>query len=228
VSRTFDEIAEIDAKCFKLSHVPVGSVEFTREYAKHIGINLPEEGLHYDFLEPYMAREIRRGMLSEAGDEEFVKPVRTKRFTGAIKKDLASTDSVAENTLVWISEPVRFESEFRFYVHDFVNGPQVLGWSRYDDTDFNNPEPDHFLVREVSKLLHEMVGPSAYSVDIGWRSDLRGYSLVEINDGWSLGLYENRDPQSNPPSRRDYAEMLISRWRQILFCSLDFNLPQGG
>ena len=70
------------------------------------------------------------------------------------------------------------------------------------------------------KELEGNGAPGAYKVDIGGRCDLGRYCLVELNDAWALGLYENNDPQSNPPTRQQYADMLVSRWRQIVFCSL--------
>jgi len=130
------------------------------------------------------------------------------------------SDSIPKDTPVWISEAVPFGAEFRFYVQDFVGGGKIQGWSRYDDTYLQCPEPDFELVEAIMKELEGNGAPGAYTVDIGWRYDLDRYCLVELNDAWALGLYENADPQSNPPTRQQYSDMLVSRWTQIIFCNL--------
>jgi hypothetical protein len=161
-------------------------------------------------------------MYGEATLEDFVKPTAIKLFTGDIKEclELKSPGLISDNTSVWISQAVPFESEFRFYIHDFIGGGKIQGWSRYDDKPVRNPEPDFGLVEEIMGVLEANIAPGAYTIDIGWRPDLNRYCLVELNDAWSLGFYENSDPQSNPPTRQQYADMLVSRWRQILFCNL--------
>jgi hypothetical protein len=199
--------------------VPVGSVEFVQRYCEQVGIpKLPPLGFQ-DLLDPYLHRKVRLGVLSEASPEEFVKPSESiKLFTGCRRSEVPL--EIPLETPVLISDFVPFESEFRFYIHDFVPVPKVFGWARYDDNPVVNPEPDVGLVERIAKEIHDYLGPNSYSIDIGWRPDIGRYSLVEVNDGWSLGLYENRDPQSSPPSRKEYAEMLVSRWRQIVFCCI--------
>lgn len=202
----------------RMDYVPVGSVEFVRKYCRHMDLNLYEGPFFEDLLAEFYHRKVREGVLEDALAEEFVKPSRMKKkFTGCRKSELRP---LSPQTPVLISDYVPFESEFRFYIHDFATGPKIMGWARYDDCVCTNPEPDVDLVEKIAEMFHKNLGPSAYSIDIGWRPDLNRYSLVEVNDAWSLGLYENSDPQSNPPTRRDYAEMLISRWRQLLFCNL--------
>lgn len=206
----------------KLKYVPVGSVEFVERYCSVVGIDLPVPLSYPDPALPFMDRALSVKRYEDADDEEFIKPVdKVKLFTGCVKKDLAEQGIIIDgNERVWTSEKVPFESEFRFYIHDFVTGPRVVGWSRYDDLEVSNPEPDIGMVESIANEYHEQIGPGAYSIDIGWRSDLNKYSLVELNDGWALGYYSSDDPQSNPPTRQQYADMLVSRWTQILFCSV--------
>lgn len=217
----FSDIGTLRPNEARLHLVPVGTVEFTKEFCRHVGINLPIEPSFMDSLEnlgSYCHRTIRRGTFSEALEHEFVKPVRTKLFTGNIKNLIK--DKINPGIEVYISEPVPFQSEFRFYIQDFANRFEVVGWSRYDDLNVVNPEPDWQLVEAIAQQFHNNLGPGAYSIDIGWRPDKKCYSLIEINDGWSLGYYENHDAQSSPPSRQQYADMLVSRWSQILFCNI--------
>lgn len=220
--RKFEDIVKLNPEESRLKFVPVGSVEFTRAYCDHLGLNLPINLSYPEQFHPYLYRRVQEGLYKEALFSEFVKPIETKTFTGNIKSVLEAEDpdSIDPETPVWICEPVIFESEFRFYIHDFVNGSKIQGWARYDDLSVTNPEPDFSLVESIMDKFHGDIGPGAYSIDIGWRPNLGCYSLVEINDGWSLGLYNPDDPQSNPPTRQQYADMLVSRWTQILFCNI--------
>jgi hypothetical protein len=227
----FGDIAKLNPEQSKLKFVPVGSVEFTKEYANHIGIGLPSgiwsfgSAIHLFMAEQkkdYVGRDIRIGKLKDAEPNEFVKPTETKLFTGCVKSEV--DPEIDSDTEVLISNFVPFESEYRFYIQDYVNGPKVCGWARYDDGDYNNPSPEEGgldLVEKLAQEIHNQFGPNAYSIDIGWRPDLDRFSVVEVNDAWALGLYQpSLDYQSNPPSRQEYADMLISRWTQILFCAL--------
>jgi len=207
-----------------LKYVPVGSVEFTEAYCEVVGISVPRSLTYPNFSRNYLDRDVSVKTLKDAGGGEFIKPFhKVKLFTGCVKNQLHEQGvKVDGDTEVWASEAVPFESEFRFYVHDFVTEPKIFGWSRYDDLDVTNPEPDVGLVEAIAQEFHDQLGPNAYTVDIGWRPDLGKYSLVEINDGWALGYYSPNDPQSNPPTRQQYADMLVTRWTQILFCNLPF------
>jgi hypothetical protein len=215
---SFEKLPELDLSEDKFSLIPVGSVEFVREYGKCAGIEVPKALWYPDAAKAAFDREVREGTFGEASPEEFVKPrENVKTFTGGIKEQI--TEKVKAKEKVWISEAVPFESEFRFYVQDTATKWQILGWARYDGLGVTNPEPDPIIVEQIAEEYHRDIGPSAYSVDIGWRPDLGKYSLVEINDAWALGFYENSDPQSNPPTRQQYADMIVSRWSQIAFCS---------
>jgi len=219
LSLPLESLPNLDVNKYKCSTTPVGTVEFVREYCRVFGLELPEPLGFPDFVEPYLNRNIRQGVLAEASEEEFVKPRDTvKLFTGSLKKDLAK--SIDPSTRVWISEPTKFESEFRFYIQDTIQEPKVLGWSRYDDLEVTNPDPDFEMIARIANAFHQELGPNAYSIDIGWRPDIQKYSLIELNDAWSLGFYNNTDSQSNPPTSLEYSEMLVSRWYQILFCNL--------
>lgn len=228
----FSDYPTFSVKFQKLSHlpkservnfIPVGTVEFVKEYARIMDLQIPSgEFSYWNLGEPefdkFFHRKIRKGIFSDADSEEFVKPMEIKIFTGEIKKNIK--EKIIDTTPVWISEPVQFWAEFRFYIYDYVNRSEILGWSRYDDTDRSCPDPDIDLVKEITKYLRNIGAPGAYSVDIGWRPDLNKYCLVELNDAWSLGFYNNTDPQSKPPSYQNYADMLRYRWSQIVFCNI--------
>jgi hypothetical protein len=216
---SYENIAKLDAEEAKIKMVPIGTVEFVSRYCDHVGIALPRD-FSYSFNpnKKWLMRSVRKGLFKDAGNHEFVKPLATKLFTGDIKENLQ--ESVDPETEVWISEPVEFGSEFRFYIHDTITSPKILGWSRYDSLMTLDPEPDFDLVETIAQDLHDNLGPLGYSIDIGWNKTSGKYCLVEMNDGWSLGYYENVDPQSNPPTRQQYADLVVSRWSQIVFCHL--------
>jgi hypothetical protein len=221
---SFGDITMLDSKAALTQFVPVGSVEFVQAYSQHVNLVLPEDFSygHEGHLDKYLMRSVRRGTYGEATTEEFVKPISIKLFAGNIKYnlELETPGLISDDTPVWNSEAVPFEAEFRFYIRDSIGGGKILGWSRYDDNQSINPSPDFDLVNGVIEDLESIGAPGAYTIDIGWRPDLNQYCLVELNDARSLGFYENNDPQSNPPSRQEYADMLVSRWSQILFSNL--------
>ena len=215
----YDKIRTLDVKEHRLRSIPVGSVEFIKEYCDHVGLKLPEESVTYfPGTEKFMQRTMRRTTLGEAKDGEFVKPVGIKTFTGDMKMLLQRPMSPL--TEVWAGPYVPFQSEFRFYVHVVCLNAHVVGWARYDDHEVVNPDPDMDYVFDIANEVRKELGPNAFSVDIGWRPDLGRYDLVELNDAWALGLYNNTDPQSAPPTPTDYAEMLITRWMQLIFCNI--------
>lgn len=222
---SIEGLHKLDPELSRLKHVPVGSVEFSKAFANHVNLTLPSDfsyGIVEGDLDKFLHRELRKGIYSEASLTDFVKPLDIKTFTGNVKGHLEreSQESIAPETPVWITPSVPFGAEFRFYIQSLVNKSLILGWSRYDESNMDCPEPDLKLVDEVVEYLRQIGEPTAYTVDIGWRPDLNRYCVVELNDAWSLGFYENNDPQSNPPTRQQYADMLVSRWTQIVFCGL--------
>lgn len=205
-----------------LRYVPVGSVEFTEAYCNTVGIQVPSPLSYHDLSYRYLHRGVKVSEFAQVDDSKFIKPFnKVKLFTGCIKSQLPEQGiKVEASEPVWEFDAVPFGPEFRFYIQDFVNGPKVLGWSRYDNKDAEGPEPDVGMVERIAYEVHKSLGPGAYSIDIGWRPDIGRYSLVELNDAWALGYYSPSDRQSNPPTRQQYADMLVSRWTQILFCSI--------
>jgi hypothetical protein len=216
---SFEKLTDPSYEVDRTSAVPLGTVEYIAKFCERAQIELPSSLWYPDEVLPLFDRNVRVGQFKDALPEEFVKPSeKVKAFPASVKKDLSVEVNPSEKTL--IQDVVPFESEFRFYLQDTITKFNIVGWARYDDLSVTNPEPDFDLVERIADVYHEILGPSAYSIDIGWRPDLQRYSLVEVNDAWALGYYQNQDKQSNPPTRQQYADMLVSRWRQILFCNI--------
>lgn len=189
--------------------VPVGSVEFVKEYSKYKGIKLPDDISYPKSLHKFINRPIRVDQFKNVSNDEFIKPYQSiKSFTGNKKKNITN---VSAETMVWACPHVPIESEFRFYVKNH----EIIGWSRYDDLDLINSQPDLSYVENIINEFNKIDNICSYAIDIGWRSDLLTWDLIEINDGWALGFYNNTDPQSKPPHYQDYADLLVTRWIQL-------------
>ncbi len=196
----FDLVSYEDLEQCKESYIPVGSVEFTNHYCELNKISLPQNISYPIELQSFLCRNIRQDVFKNAKDQEFVKPIQTKLFTGAIKKEL--TECVEENTAVWVSEPVVFAAEYRCYVID----GKVVAHSRYDDGD-DEILFDYDVVYVMTKSYYNQ--PVGYSIDVGVSNDRT--MLVEVNDGWALGLY----PWGNMTDSL-YVELITRRWQQII------------
>jgi hypothetical protein len=157
--------------------IPLGSVEFCMAYSEIIGLNLPEDfsyGSDIALMTPFLKRKINRTTFALAKGFSFIKPIQTKLFTGDIKDNIH--DSTFSDYEVWESEPIKFTAEFRFYIHN----NKILGYSRYDENDCDCPSPELNMIQEIIKIQNSF--PIAYSIDIGWRTDINEWCLVELND----------------------------------------------
>jgi hypothetical protein len=200
--------------------LPVGSVEFVRLGMQLAGIAEPENLTYPDVLRDYLCREIAMREAGEVKGRWFVKPTVTKEFTGFVFDTAASPDELDEHSraqhdtfvampadsVVWVSEPVAWLSEYRYYV---VNG-QVQGFARYDDGADDAPMPDMAKVREMTqKWASSPNSPVGFGLDVGVLASGET-ALVECNDMWALGLYRG----SVPPGV--YVEMLWARWAELV------------
>lgn len=189
--------------------VPVGTVEFVSAVMSARDLRLPVHMSYPECLRLHLHRDIREGEWSEAISNVFVKPRHdVKRFTGALLHELLSDPDVfnlAADYPVWISAPVAFTTEWRFYV---ING-QIVGAGRYDDGADGLPAPDIKQVESSAKLMMDAGGPAGYALDFGVLDDGRT-ALIEANDGWALGFYKGTCKHI------DYARLLSARWAELL------------
>jgi len=182
---------------------PVGTVEFVKACLKRHGLKVPAAMSYPDCLREFLCRNIAAGEARDARPDQFIKPLlRVKAFTGSIKGNL--TEIVNEGCRVWMSDPVAFVAEYRYYI---VNG-RIVGRGRYDDLD-GDTDVDPVVVERAVAIMTEDGAPAGYALDFGVLDDGRT-ALVEMNDGWALGLYRG----SVRPC--DYAQLLYARWIEIL------------
>lgn len=218
-STHFDRLDEHAAALRQGTVLPIGSVEFVRKAMELVGIEEPRNLSYPEPLQPYLRREVRQCAAGSFIGRWFVKPVKTKAFTGFVVDILGDPEQLdpderaqyeaflclAPDAQVWLGEPVRWLTEVRYYV---VDG-EIRGEGRYDDGPEDWPAPDRNLVsRMAAEMARSSGGPVAFSLDVGV---LEGgeTALVECNDAWALGYYKGT------LSRADYIEMLWRRWAQL-------------
>ena len=201
------------------TQVPVGSVEFVRRAMAFAGIAEPDNLSYPQVLQPYLRRSVEQREAGTVVGHWFVKPVSTKAFTGFVFDTLDHPDHLSGHdraqlnaflaldprSPVWVSEPVLWASEVRYYV---LEG-ELLGEGRYDDGPDDALLPDAAVVREmVSRFSASPGAPVAFALDAGRLED-GCTALIEVNDAWAVGFY------SGTLSERLYVRMLWRRWAQL-------------
>lgn len=186
------------------NHVPVGTVEFVTKFAKENEIFIPLFPTYPIQLHPFLKRNLDVVRFKEANINNFVKPVETKAFTGGIKFTIihSTIEQVSPDELCYEVPPINFTFEWRCYIID----KQIVGVSRYDDSD----EYADLDIKFVEDMIEKFdTAPIGYALDVGL-TDSGEYMLIEANDGWSLGFYPwgNMKPES-------YLKLIISRWEEL-------------
>lgn len=195
IACSYDELSNLEGD----DYIPVGTVEYVNEYCRIKNITPPTNISYPVELVKFLNRSVWQSSYSFAKEYEFVKPRNTKVFTGAVKKDIEET--VKDDEPVWISDPMTFTAEFRFYIIE----NHVAGYSRYDDGD-DNIQPDIDSVKQMIAVYTE--SPIGYTLDVGPVDNKT--VLIEVNDGWSLGLY----PWGTMTNDK-YVELITKRWCEI-------------
>lgn len=196
--------------------LPVGSVEFVREAMRLAGIAEPDNLSYPPAASKYLHRTVRQCNAGEVIGCQFVKPVQTKLFTGFVFDTAKNRETYCEhdqvqfdafmrlgtNDKVFVSDPVAWASEWRYYV---AHG-QIIGQARYDQLDDESaPTPD---LNAVKACMAEMAIDHPYALDFGVLATGET-ALVEVNDAWSIGLYQGAlKPQH-------YLSFLQTRWADI-------------
>ena len=196
VACSYDELSELEGA----DYIPVGTVEYVNEYCRVKNITPPTNISYPVELVKFLNRSVWQSSYSFAKEYQFVKPRNTKVFTGAVKKDIEET--VKDDEPVWISDPMTFTAEFRFYIIE----NHIAGYSRYDDGD-DNIQPD---INTVQQMITEYTkSPIGYVLDVGPVDNKT--VLIEVNDGWSLGYY----PWGTMTTDK-YVELITKRWCEIV------------
>lgn len=172
-----------------------------------------------DILEPFLGRKIWKDTIDSISRNEqkwsagyFVKPVKSKVFTGKIISDIADLvgcGNYSENYEVLVSEPLDICAEWRCsIIYD-----KIVDVRPYGALDSNDKKHYmyHYDPYVLDKMLQTFVKweerPAACSMDICVTKDNRTL-LVELNDAYSLGSY-------GLPAIY-YAKLISARWSQLL------------
>ena len=218
-SVAIDSIGEHAAALRGGKVVPVGSVEFVRTAMALSGVAEPGNLSYPECLFPWLRRDVVQREAGGIQGRWFVKPTTTKRFTGFVVDTRVKVDDLSRHdreqytafralekeTRVWVSTPVTWLSEYRYYVIDGV----VRGEGRYDDGEDEMPVPDVEMVGEMATVMARSENaPVTFGLDVGVL-DTGETALIECNDAWALGYYRGT------LGYRDYIEMLWRRWAQL-------------
>lgn len=155
-------------------------------------------------LAPWLGRRVGRTTLGEARDLEgplFVKSVGGKVLDGHLLENGLRSAGYPDETPVYVSEPVRFRSEWRVFVAE----GELLGVRPYKGSPYL--PPDERTVRAMlAAFLASGEAPAAFGMDVGVVEG-KGTLLVEVNEGFSLGTYGLAPPL--------VARMLEARWAEF-------------
>jgi hypothetical protein len=181
---------------------------------KQLGIEIPKPLDYPEPLQPYLMRKVWKATLREVETafeqgstaETFIKPAnRQKLFTGYVVQDdrgLQKIGSVSRNQEVWCSEVVFWKSEYRVYI---VQG-DIVSIDHYAG-DAKKPVNKKFV--EEAVFVYEKSGeaPAGYAIDFGILEN-EETAIVEVNDGYALGAYDEINSQN-------YANLLFKRWAEL-------------
>jgi hypothetical protein len=204
-------------------------VAFLRRCMERAGLAEPAPMSYPPALRSHLLRRLQLASAGVVAGRWFVKPVATKLFAGFVldtragdadrsaweHAQLAALRALPPATPVWLSEPVRFLSEWRYYVQD----GQIIGHARYDPEGAQDaPQPD---LRVAHACIAALACPHPWVLDLGVLQDGRT-ALVETNDAWAIGLY----PKAMTPAA--YLNFLWQRWRLLVPIAAAPSCPSAG
>lgn len=182
----------------------VGGIGMVRRRLAHLGIEKQDEIEYPIELRKFLKRRVWKSTLQEIIRKDkvdiFVKPVRTKLFTGKVIRGFKDYIGLnyEEEVAVWCSEVVDIVTEWRC----FVRYEELLDVRYYKgkwDSRLNIA-----VVQEAIEVYDSQ--PASYCLDFGVDSKGEHY-LIEVNDGHSLGTYGM--------GAISYAKFLSARWAEL-------------
>jgi hypothetical protein len=189
----------------------VGCIEDTVLFFNRLGVEIPKPLNIPDELntESFLKRTIEVKTLQEFYDSWngecpiFIKPYdKVKLFAGGVITKAFSKEqfyNLPSDTKVIVSNYIDMSSEYRC----FINRGKIVGLKHYN-TDFML-FPDIAFIKKAVETYKS--APISYSLDFAV-SDNGDTTVIEANDGWSLGSY-GLDSET-------YSRFLIDRWLQII------------
>lgn len=173
-----------------------------------LDIPIPEPIDYPEELTDWLGRKVWKTTLAEVRKTTqrlFIKPTSEKLFTGFVwhsdRGDRLRVATMHDETEIWVSEAVEFESEYRCFITD----DELVG-VRFYKGDWSVAPNRKVIESAVSAFKSS---PRGYSLDFGITSDNKTL-LVEANDGYALGNY-------GLPSVL-YAKLIEARWEEMTRC----------
>ena len=175
---------------------------------------LPERQDYPESLAWFLGRQVWQSTLGSAmaaAGPTFVKPrgaAQVKRFTGMVvgNEDTWKLARQPSDLPVWCSEVLSFASEWRCYV--LGDAVQCVC---YKGDEKMAPVDESKIRTAIDCLRASGQGSAAYALDVGVvvTNGPPETVLIEVNDGFSLGLYPGC-PESW------YATMMVARWDEMV------------
>lgn len=184
----------------------VGWVRTVQAALRQLDVPVPPPIDYPEALRPWFGRTIEATTLGALRSNKacnlFVKPVEHKLFTGFTVGDLHDWEEAkdfSDDTPVWRSGLVEFDSEWRCFVRE----GRLVGIRHY----FGDPWclPQREAVRNMIRAWDD--APVGCAIDVGV-TPAGDTVLVEVNDGFALGDY-------GLPTLT-YFELIRSRWGQMV------------
>lgn len=191
-----------------------GDVKCVQRSLRQLGVAVPEPDDYPLAFRHLLGRNVsattfRHAMAAAARGPIFVKPrERVKKFTGFVMgtvEECYAAPHVSLSEAVWVSEPVRFLTEYRMF---FILG-KCVGTQLVPATERHLPKaalPD-YLPFLTTAWVHTDRLPAAYLLDVGVTEDGRTL-LVECNDAYACGAY-GLAPEI-------YTQVLLTRWIELV------------
>lgn len=205
----FFEHGDLQHNRLRLDHATllVGGTQSVHTALHQIGVAPPQPLNIPQSLRQFCARDIWQTDLESVRVQSeswpvFIKPlVDTKSFKGTVIKaagDLVALRHLPGETLIQASTPVRFVSEWRYFIH----AAQVVGLAHYSGDWAVFPDSQTVL----DAISAYAASPVAYALDFGV-NDAGETILVEANDAFALGAH-GLDCVA-------YARLLEARWLEM-------------
>lgn len=208
---TYQDFADRKFELHK-DHLIVGGIKPIREALVALGFEAPDNVDYPEELRSFLGRTVRPGTVGEIrrsindhdmlDEPVFIKPMNAhKEFTGHVVYkffSLLQSAKCPSEFPIWISEVVKFVSEYRFFVHHH----EIVGVGFYRGNPLVMADPK--IVGAAAKAYQS--SPVAYCLDFGVTEDGQTL-LVEVNDGFAFGTYGL--------NAYTHAKMLESRWLEL-------------
>jgi hypothetical protein len=201
---------------FQSTDLVAGSVGFMHHAMRQFKIQVIHNQPYPDVLSDLMYRKVLpirdmyalRKYFIQSGRPVFAKPLQTKKFTGFVADHIGDPrfNGAGNQTELIVVEAVEFLDEWRVYV---ANG-KIMKIAATPEPRKTGMWPGWSFVASVVERLNKAAteyAPAGYALDIGVLTTGE-LALVEINDGYSIGAYDNI-------SARDYWDVIAARWGQL-------------